>query len=541
MFNKFNQQLADKFNRKKTIQNDIMRFQNIHKKINHFVPVLKQESPSSEMHEKIGDTQKLYQFNEIKTSVYIDLNITRENDCLKNIPKIQFKEVPIPHYSDNDKFNRTKTIQNDIMRFQNIHKKINHFVPVLKQQTPSYEIPAKIGDKQNIYEFNESKTSVYIDLNITRENDCLKNIPKIQFKEVPIPHYSDNDKFDLNKINQNISTPIHMDIFVSDIINDGDINPLKKKKINKIIHIYQEKYADNVFPTGFGDFIRSCFFIIQFCNKYEFKYEIIINHPIAELLKNYSSNHKNNSFYNKILHNKVCMFTDTNWAESVFDNEGKNYIERFLLIKQKFNLFVNYLCRLPVINGSIISYNILFPYDPISIEETNLVRSFFEPSREMELYIDETLDKLFLVKKKFIVLHIRSGDSYLINKNMIFDAVYLETIKNEVIEIIFKEKLSFIQNKGTDILLIADNNEIKILLKEKFPIFKFIVNDITHIGEGVQLESVKIKDTLLDFYLMSNASSIYSFTSYPHGSGFSYWCSKIYNIPYKCKYIKFNL
>jgi len=432
-----------------------------------------------------------------------------------------------------NKFNRKKTLQKELMRFKNIHKKINHFVPVLKEEVPYNN--KKLEDIPSLYQFTSIQTSVNINLDMKREDDSIKNIPKIQLKEVYVPHYSDNDKFDLSKINQNISKPIHMDIFVSDIINDGDVNRLKKKKIFKIIHLYQEKYADNVFPTGFGDFIRSCFFIIQFCSKYDFKYEIIINHPIAEFLKKYSDNFNknNNTFYSDILHDKVHMFTDTNWAESIFDNEGKNYIEQFLLIKQKFNLFVNYLCCLPVINNSVISYNILFPYHPISIEESNLVRSFFEPSIEMELYTEETLRKLLLCKKKFIVLHIRSGDTYLKNENKNFHAVYFEIIKNEIIEVIFK-------NNTTDILLIADNNEIKILLKNLFPRIKFIINDITHLGENVKLEREKVKNTLNDFYLMSNAAYIYSFTSYPHGSGFSYWCSKIYDIPYKCKYIKFN-
>jgi hypothetical protein len=86
-------------------------------------------------------------------------------------------------------------------------------------------------------------------------------------------------------------------------------------------------------------------------------------------------------------------------------------------------------------------------------------------------------------------------------------------------------------------LLIADNNEIKYLLRDEFPDFKLYFKDITHLGEGVELEREKVKNTLLDFYLMSYATNIYSFTSYPHGSGFSYWCSKLYNIPYNCKYI----
>lgn len=40
---------------------------------------------------------------------------------------------------------------------------------------------------------------------------------------------------------------------------------------------------------------------------------------------------------------------------------------------------------------------------------------------------------------------------------------------------------------------------------------------------------------------MSNSCAIYSLTTYTHGSGFSYWCSKMYGIPYKCKYIPQNI
>ena len=41
-----------------------------------------------------------------------------------------------------------------------------------------------------------------------------------------------------------------------------------------------------------------------------------------------------------------------------------------------------------------------------------------------------------------------------------------------------------------------------------------------------------------DFYLLANSNTIHSLTSYPHGSGFSYWCAKTFNIPYVCKYIQ---
>jgi len=426
-----------------------------------------------------------------------------------------------------DKFNRKKTIQNDHNRLQNIQQKIKHKINIdTYQSTPITQL-----DFDNTIYMFDKKLSTNINFDVSRENQYDK-IPKITFKEVPIPSYSVTDKFDLNTINQNISTTIHMDIFASDIINEGDVNRVKKKNIRKIFHVYQEKYADNSYPTGFGDFIRSCFFIIQFCSKYGFQYEIIINHPIAQFLNKFSLH---DSISCSTLNNKVIMFSQTNWAESVFDNQ--NYIERFLLVKQKFNLFIDYLCSLPVINNSVFTYNILFPYYEISLEDCDKMCSLFEPSREIIEKTDEHLSNLKLIKKQFIVLHIRSGDSYLKNNNKIFDSLYLETIKNEIIEIIFKAKLSMVDNKNVDILLIADNNEIKLLLNDEFPNIKFLVYNITHIGEGVDLETEKVKNTMIDFYLMSYASAIYSLTAYPHGSGFSYWCSKMYGIPYKCKYI----
>jgi hypothetical protein len=430
------------------------------------------------------------------------------------------------HKSMADKFNKKKTINNDISRISNIHKKINTFIPILNNST-NIDIIEPIKSTESLYHFDKLKTSTTLNLDTSREN-YIDKIPKISFKQIIVPSYFPNDNFDLNKINQTISTPIHMDIFISHTINEGDVNRLKKKHVKKIYHIYQEKYANNSNPTGFGDFIRSCFFIIQFSIKYNFDYEILINHPIAEFLQNYASKYFNSKILNKLLNNTVHIFNVTNWTESIFDKQ--NNIEQFILSKQKYNLFIDYLCSLPINNNSIFSYNIFFPIDNISLEEIDKIKFIFEPSREIIQYVDETLLSLNLVKNNFFILHIRSGDSYLKGENKIFHSLYFEIIKNEIIEVIFN-------NKDKHVLLIADNNEIKYLLRDEFPYFKLYFKDITHLGEGMELEREKVKNTLLDFYLMSYATHIYSFTSYPHGSGFSYWCSKLYNIPYNCKYI----
>ena len=87
-------------------------------------------------------------------------------------------------------------------------------------------------------------------------------------------------------------------------------------------------------------------------------------------------------------------------------------------------------------------------------------------------------------------------------------------------------------------LLIADSNDVKKIVENYFPNFKILMNPITHFGEGVVLEEEKVKNTLIDFYLLSRSKSIFSYSAYKHGSGFSYLCAKTFNIPYVCKYIQ---
>lgn len=426
-------------------------------------------------------------------------------------------------------FNKREIQNNDISRISSIHKRLNQRVTMIKHPAKS-NVSSLMENfnkpNTNIYNFSPTTTN-YLNLNIQREDENHK-IPKIILKETPIPQYSITDKFDLNTISETINQNIQMTIIGPTIIYDGidDINvtSIKNKNVQKIYHVYQEKYLDNNFATGFGDFIRSCFFIIQFCFKYNFEYEIIINHPIACFFNKFNISYpisKSKPF----IYNNIQMFTETNWHKNVYDKN--NYILNFQLKTEKLSQYSLYLNQLPVIDNSIFSYNIFFPVSIISEEEKNIVRSLFEPTNEITEYLQQTFSLLQITSNNFIIIHIRSGDLYLTGKNKTFNIVYFNAIKNEISNLIF----------NNNVVLIADNNEIKYLLKMEFPSLKLDYKQITHIGEGIELEREKVKNTLLDFYIMSRASYIYSFTSYPHGSGFSYWCSVVYNIPYKCKFI----
>ena len=296
--------------------------------------------------------------------------------------------------------------------------------------------------------------------------------------------------------------------------------------------------------SGFGDFIRSCFFIVQFCMKFHFDYKIIVNHPIADFLEYFRTIYKkiktNRSLQTQFQH--IQMFTENNFIKSKYN--ANHYIQKYILSGEKVNDFVDYICQLPISNHTVYSYNIFFPYNeshptiyqnihPILCSQ---VSSFFKPTKEINQEIDTILQQCSLIKHQFIVLHIRSGDKYLNKNYKLFDTQYFKTICNEINNIL--HSFTNVRENNINILLISDNNEIKLLLKKEFPFIKFLINNITHTGEKVVLEYEKVKNTMVDFFLMSNASAIYSFTVYSHGSGFSYWCSKMYGIPYKCKWIK---
>ena len=359
---------------------------------------------------------------------------------------------------------------------------------------------------------------------ITSKNDELskKNNPR---------HYLTN----IYDMKCSISRHVPMKILVS--MDDTtlstttaiEIARLKKKNVHTIVHIYQEIYAENARPTGLGDFIRSCFYMIQFCRTYQFVYRIAIAHPMALFLQQFGEV--------ALTRRKpwVRLFSPTNWTRSVFNKDS--CIENYVLDQEREKEYVEYLNKLPLIkdSGTLYAYNILFPYGVVSQEDKDLVREMLQPTTEMQEYVKSTLIQLALPstdpETRFIVVHIRSGDKHLLHGSNTFKNTYVKVIKDEIEKII-------LNNNERKILLIADNNNIKKVLLKDFPgRIVCLFQEITHLGEGVALVRERVKNTLLDFFVMSQAHSIFSFTTYLHGSGFSYWCAMIYGIPYKCRYI----
>jgi hypothetical protein len=53
----------------------------------------------------------------------------------------------------------------------------------------------------------------------------------------------------------------------------------------------------------------------------------------------------------------------------------------------------------------------------------------------MKTYVDDTIFKLKIIKQKYIIIHIRSGDDYLKNDTKIFNTQYFNILTNEIFKI----------------------------------------------------------------------------------------------------------
>jgi hypothetical protein len=378
-------------------------------------------------------------------------------------------------------------------------------------------------------------------------NDIFKNNDP-EFTDVDRINYKNGvdtltDLFGINtKINTNfnILENVILNNTNSEILNEQTIIPYNVDKIHKkgikiIYNVYQSKYSKGAINgTGFGDFIRGSYFLLEFCEKYNFECKILFNNCISKFLKNKTNKinktNKTNLNIEQIqpLLSSIQMFHNNNFKEY-------NIVDDYILhptldIEHIMADFVDYMMDCNVYNGHTFIYCIPYPIDDVSEKFKEMMRNILEPIDEIKYKVQQTLQQVKLNFKNYEVFHIRSGDDYLNKDNKIFYHKYLDQLKNQIHHYIR-------ESPTTKYLVIADNNEIKFILKKHFPNIKIILKEITHFGEGNDLEEEKVKNTLIDFYLLSFAKKIISLSTYKHGSGFSYWCAKTFNIPYVSKYI----
>jgi hypothetical protein len=286
-------------------------------------------------------------------------------------------------------------------------------------------------------------------------------------------------------------------------LEDIEIHCLSEN-VKQIINVYQPTYKNDKNATGFGDFIRGSYFLMQFCETFNLKFNILINHPLQHFLKN---NGVNTLEKNEIPNYENIVFYQQVKIEGFLDENNFNYfLNTSENTNEQRNVFIN---------------TYLYPSQNVSQKHKENMRNILEPIPELTCQVNNVLSNLKLERHSFNIIHIRSGDKYLIDNSAI-DPSFIKKLVNV---------LYFLNNKET-YLLLTDSYKLKYILMKLFPRLKMFFNEITHFGEGVELNNEKVKNTLVDFYVMANSKKIYSFSVYDHGTGFSRWCAETYNIPY---------
>jgi hypothetical protein len=266
-------------------------------------------------------------------------------------------------------------------------------------------------------------------------------------------------------------------------------------KFKKVVNAYQLKYKNEI-SSGFGDYLRGCFALIQLCNSKGIEFDMdLSNHPISKFIEI-----DDKEKYDYVDKSSILRYLDKD------TNHLSSFVVNSLRVSNSFFLFC-------------INYPLNKDYDESS---KNFIKGKIQPNTLMENFINDEMTKLGLIEKNFSVIHIRTGDTCLL-QNKRLDNTYTYQILKYV---------SPLLNPNKKYLILSDNNEMKLYFKP-FKNCIFSIKPIIHLSDSVIITDENLQNTLFDFYIMGKSSEICSVSLYDHGSGFSEWCSVIYNIPYK--------
>ncbi len=299
------------------------------------------------------------------------------------------------------------------------------------------------------------------------------------------------------------------------------------------IHQYLTKCKTNPQPPGFADFLRGTRTLYLLSKKYNYKILIDYDiHPIFKFLK-----YDENFFIRNLNVDTLELLPPIEYNEiyekltSYFESNNNIYILT--------NSFHSNFEESEIIESNNYLKNILIPNNLLSI----LIKKKL-------LRMNINIDDLDNINNKYIVIHIRLHDSCLFNDNFNLDNNIINNLHNAINNIM--------NNNDKKIIIISNYYKLIENLKKKYDNLFFTNNNPIHLGslsENINLNDLdeisdieedeknnielkvlnkldkKIRDTLIDFFILTKSSIIYAISEYG-GTGFSYEISQIYNIPY---------
>lgn len=291
--------------------------------------------------------------------------------------------------------------------------------------------------------------------------------------------------------------------------------------LKKVVNVYQTQFIDFK-ASGLGDYLRGSFMMLQLLRTLE-KYTGIHlefdmdlrNHPMSKYL--------------------ICDSTLERPQD--YAKLGNFHIDSLLVNQDENDIAYQHIVRETVRYFNKIQQPTFFAYcckDLVYTEmldsEKAFIRSKIQPTAEMETYITDSLTRLG-VTGAYTTIHVRLDDAVCFPHAVGSSQATLNTQLMDDLVASVRSKVE----EGKTYVLVSSNTAVKDALTGGN--IHSIPTAICHIGQNQEPTDDQVKDTLLDFYLMSRSSEILAFSTYQR-TGFSLECSNIYGIPYSMNVVE---
>ena len=268
-------------------------------------------------------------------------------------------------------------------------------------------------------------------------------------------------------------------------------------------HVYLSFCKTNPQPPGFGDFLRGTIALFNYCKTYG--YDLFVDNKIHPLFSYLKDNEKFIDNYDHDVHELIP--TPAHCCYFSIDNQMKSLFEK----NETFSCMTNGFYDKS--NGSLRNFG------EISMECKLFLKDILTPNEELTNTIQQVYDDMNIdMNKGYSIIHLRFGDNFL----------HHNAFDNNLFNHLNGVLLNMTSNKDKQFILLTDSQSMGSKLKESNPLLFYWDSKKIHLGDLTNYNRESIKDTMVDFFIITKCEEIFSLNN----SGFSKIPSLIYDIKY---------
>ena len=291
--------------------------------------------------------------------------------------------------------------------------------------------------------------------------------------------------------------------------------------LTKVVNVYQTQFIDFK-ASGLGDYLRGCVTMLQLLRTLkkhtgsDVAFEMDFrNHPMSKFL-----------VCDEALERPANYATLGNFhVDSLMVNQDEEDIAYQHIVREVVRYFNK--VQQPTFFAYCCKENI---YTEILDSEKAFIRSRLQPSAELETYSASCLTQLN-VTGAYSVLHVRLDDAICFPHAVGSSQATLNDQLMTDLVVAVRAKV----DADKTYVLISNSQAVKDALTGAN--IRSLPTAVCHIGQNQTPTDEQLRDTLLDFFLMSRASEIAGFSTYKR-TGFSLECATIYNVPYTFTWVE---